>query len=716
MNGEPSSAEPIKDVNAMDVESAKVSRASAVPGSENGATGGGETVPAANAGGSSSAGDECYICLAKMQLRGGTPIFNPGCGHQLHMMCFADAFAKGIKQCGVCKKDLPDIAINADYSGPPRRAGSPNLPPAIAHAPPHHQPLTTPRQNHGHAPYMVPQHRIPNVVQNVPASTGNNHHPRHATQFTPHNPEHDDALPEATQDTAMVVDRADPQTLLRLSLEAEHVSIPGDQDASTTIACTIQAKPAPSIEHHSSRPPCDLVAVLDRSGSMAGAKLAAVKETLRFMVEEMGENDRLSLVAFCTSTEELLPLVRVTQANKQRLEDGITRLQIGGGTNIALGLRLGVDIISKRRQTNTVKAIFLMTDGQDTERQDWREAVATAAELNCPIYCFGFGRDHDSTLLSDISGRTSGSFNYAETIDTFRPAMGGALGALSSQCVQNLSLLFISATDVTITKVTSGGQACQDVIEQDGHAVSVKYADIIYDERKVVLLEAKLGRTFGGVSQPVLKIQEASFRPSDAPRESTERTHLTALPPTLEIDRTVNDGGSAARTRRRPVVREIMRVRAADAIKAAAQCAERSAYAEAKELLQPVKTDLENLVLGANENTADLCLTPNDEATLTADRVYYAPLIGDITTAINRMSSYSSYETGGGRHWSNEASTTISAQRSTNPNTTASSRHYQSITSRMYSARSSERRAPGGNTGGDATDMPPGSLSLPKPF
>ncbi|KAJ3343878.1 hypothetical protein HDU93_005161 [Gonapodya sp. JEL0774] len=488
--------------------------------------------------------------------------------------------------------------------------------------------------------------------------------------FTPHDPTRDDPLPEVASQVAVA--DVDQQSLLEYSFESEFDSIPANQQGivlapchlfvqslphsdltretgPATFACFIQAKSAPPERVTTTRPPCDLVAVLDKSGSMSGSKMDAVRQTLKFMIEEMSPGDRLSLVAFDTQVREVLPLVCVSPQNRDRLEDAIRSLNAGGGTNIALGLRLGIDIMAKRTQRNTVKAIFLMSDGQDTEGQDWTAHVAGAADMN-----FGFGTGHDSNLLSQISARTSGSFNYAESVDAFRPAMAGALGALSGQCVQDFVTTYNCPGDVTFTNVKSGSQASEDVLSSNRKQVTVKYADMIYGEKKVVVFQSVLPRTQTLGAQPVLEIVEGSFRAIGA-AESSPRVVIARLPAPLTVLRTEDSAATPKPLRRRAVVREIIRLRVSDAIKAASQNAEGRNYSTARETLQPVKAELELLIRGVDGTLPDPAMTPNDPATLISDRAYYTAMLSDVNTAMSRVSSYNSYETSGGSHWMREA-------------------------------------------------------------
>lgn len=69
-----------------------------------------------------------------------------------------------------------------------------------------------------------------------------------------------------------------------------------------------------SASSSSTRVPIDLVCVVDQSGSMAGEKLALLKQTLIYIVEQMSELDRLAVVSFNTQAfDRSHGLKRMTQ-------------------------------------------------------------------------------------------------------------------------------------------------------------------------------------------------------------------------------------------------------------------------------------------------------------------------------------------------------------------------------------------------------------------
>ncbi|RZC50290.1 hypothetical protein C5167_018723 [Papaver somniferum] len=102
----------------------------------------------------------------------------------------------------------------------------------------------------------------------------------------------------------------------------------------------------------SCRAPVDLVTVLDVSGSMKGSKIELLKRAMRFVIENLGPSDRLSIVTFSTYANQLLPLRRMNVLGKQQALSAVNSLATGNGTHIFNGLRMGASVIDSRKEKN----------------------------------------------------------------------------------------------------------------------------------------------------------------------------------------------------------------------------------------------------------------------------------------------------------------------------------------------------------------------------
>jgi Mg-chelatase subunit ChlD len=68
---------------------------------------------------------------------------------------------------------------------------------------------------------------------------------------------------------------------------------------------------APSAPQDAERTPLSVALVIDRSGSMAGPKLAVTRECAAFLVQRMAPADRVSIVAYDDEIRLLAPLTAI---------------------------------------------------------------------------------------------------------------------------------------------------------------------------------------------------------------------------------------------------------------------------------------------------------------------------------------------------------------------------------------------------------------------
>ena len=105
---------------------------------------------------------------------------------------------------------------------------------------------------------------------------------------------------------------------LTMTAQLENASLTHLTEQSVLAMLSVRAPPAP--EEDSKRPAMDLVACIDRSGSMRGPKMRLMKQTLELLVKRAGlkHSDRFSIVTFDSSVKVDVPLEYMDSQGRSR--------------------------------------------------------------------------------------------------------------------------------------------------------------------------------------------------------------------------------------------------------------------------------------------------------------------------------------------------------------------------------------------------------------
>ncbi len=162
-----------------------------------------------------------------------------------------------------------------------------------------------------------------------------------------------------------------------------------------------------------SRLPLNLGVVIDRSGSMYDERrLEFVIEAVKFLADNLTADDKVSIVAFADKAKVLItPEAARDKGAVKRAIDDIDLLEIGGGTQMALGMRAAIDEVKKNLSPDRLNRVLVLTDGQTYEETSCIDLVEkNRGEIS--FSTMGVGVEFNEKLLQRLAQDSNGKYHF----------------------------------------------------------------------------------------------------------------------------------------------------------------------------------------------------------------------------------------------------------------------------------------------------------------
>lgn len=205
---------------------------------------------------------------------------------------------------------------------------------------------------------------------------------------------------------------------------------------------------------------CEMIFVLDRSGSMGGSAIECAKNTLQFFLRSLPEESFFNIVSFGSSFESFSP--KSLAFNDKSLESA-TEYVKGllanlGGTNIYKPLK---SIFNQDVKPGYPRQVFVLTDGDVLDKENCISLVKQNAHTT-RLFAFGIGNDVDKELVNGMAKAGEGSCSIVRETSAIR----------ASVMKQLEHALQPALTDVKITwtDAATGEPLAADSVRQTPHS------------------------------------------------------------------------------------------------------------------------------------------------------------------------------------------------------------------------------------------------------
>lgn len=196
--------------------------------------------------------------------------------------------------------------------------------------------------------------------------------------------------------------------------------------------------------------PVNLGLLLDRSGSMAGAKIHSLREAVKLVLARLSPQDLVSIVLFDDNVDTLLPCQPVGDLGQ--MQAMVDRVTDRGGTTLSKGMRRALDEMRRGLAPDRISRLLLLTDGETYGDEDLcRQFAAEYGQHGIAVSALGLGEEWNMALLEAVAQASGGSVDHLATPDKIMSEFQRALRAMQGTVVRNAQLTLRLSAGITPT-------------------------------------------------------------------------------------------------------------------------------------------------------------------------------------------------------------------------------------------------------------------------
>ena len=190
--------------------------------------------------------------------------------------------------------------------------------------------------------------------------------------------------------------------------------------------------------------PANLVFLVDVSGSMDRREgLPLVKSTLKLLVDQLRDQDRVSLVVY--AGESRVVLKPTSGRDKVKIRNAIDQLDAGGSTAGASGIELAYQMARESFIDKGINRILLATDGDFnvgiSDFDSLKQMAVDQRKSGVSLTTLGFGVDnYNEHLMEQLADAGNGNYAYIDNLLEARKVLVDQLSSTLATVAQDVKV------------------------------------------------------------------------------------------------------------------------------------------------------------------------------------------------------------------------------------------------------------------------------------
>ena len=232
----------------------------------------------------------------------------------------------------------------------------------------------------------------------------------------------------------------------------------------------------------------NLALVMDRSGSMNGARIANAKCAAQAAIAALREGDYVVVVTFDTAAETVFH-GRIDAASRLAAAHAIDKIALGGDTCVSCGVN---EALKSMPSESGLKRIVLLSDGDANvglrTLEDFRRLGQQAAREAVSITSVGLDVHYNERVLTALSEASNGRHIFSDRPEELSAVFAQEADRLAGSVADKTEVSFTLPPSVELVTVVDRA------FTREGDAVRVTLGTLSRGERKTILVRVRGGR------------------------------------------------------------------------------------------------------------------------------------------------------------------------------------------------------------------------------